>query len=167
MNISFERDSEIGRELRTLPAEHYRKIHLLFTCKKGDSLFVPIRSMQYLGIIDRDEIVFIDGQGPRVIELSWCDFQSTEREDLRAPVTYTCIYYAEKGREIMIRLQSEFLKALELIQIIEEAHARRARTRGWVRGSRAIGARIDGAEVDPVGKDLDLEITGADAGHRR
>lgn len=116
MDISFERGDEIGRELRTLPAEHYRIIHLLFTRKGSDSLFVPIRSMQYLGIIDRDEIVFIDGQGPRVIELSWCEFQPSEREDLRAPVTYTCVYYSDKGREIMSRLQSEFFKALELME---------------------------------------------------
>ena len=116
MDISFERASEIGRELRTLPAEHYRVIHLLFTRKEGDSLFVPIRTMQYLGIIDRDEIIFIDGLGPRVIKLSWCDFQPSEREDLRAPVTYTCVYYDEKGREIMNRLQNEFFKALELME---------------------------------------------------
>jgi len=116
MDISFERGSEIGRELRTLPAEHYRVIHLLFTRKEGDSLFVPIRTMQYLGIIDRDEIVFVDGQGPRMIELAWRDFQPSEREDLRAPVTYTCVYYNEKGREIMNRLQSEFFKALELME---------------------------------------------------
>jgi len=116
MDMSFERGSEIGRELRTLPAEHYRIIHLLFTRKSGDSLFVPIRTMQYLGIIDRDEIVFVDGLGPRQIELSWRDFQSGERVDLRAPVTYTCVYYDKKGREIRDRLQSEFFKALELME---------------------------------------------------
>jgi hypothetical protein len=116
MDISFERGSEIERELRTVPAEHYRIIHLLFTRKESDSLFVPIRTMQYLGIIDRDEIVFVDGQRPRMIELSWRDFQSGEREDLRAPVTYTCVYYDERGREIMNRLQGEFFKALELMQ---------------------------------------------------
>lgn len=116
MDLSFERGTEIGRELRTLPAEHYRIIHLLFTRKGGDNLFVPIRSMQYLAIIDRDEIVFVDGQGPRVIELSWRDFQTGKREDLRAPVTYTCVYYNEKAREIMARLQSEFIKALEVME---------------------------------------------------
>lgn len=116
MDVNFDRGSETGRELRTLPAEHYRIIHLLFTRKSGDSLFVPIRAMQYLGIIDRDEIVFVDGQGPRVIEISWREFQSGEREDLRAPVTYTCVYYDEKGPEIMNRLQSEFFKALEILE---------------------------------------------------
>ena len=72
--------------------------------------------MQYLGIIDREEVAFVDGHGPRVIEISWRDFGSSDRDDLRAPVTYTCVYYDEKGREIMSRLQSEFFKALELMQ---------------------------------------------------
>jgi len=116
MDIHFGRGPEIGRESRTLPAGHYRLIHLLFSRKQDDSLFVPIRTMQYLGIIDREEVAFVDGQGPRMIEISWRDFQSGERKDLRAPVTYTCVYYDEKGREIMARLQNEFFKALELIE---------------------------------------------------
>jgi hypothetical protein len=72
--------------------------------------------MQYLAIVDREEIVFIDGQGPRRIELAWRDFQTGEREDLREPVAYSCIYYDDNGRENMNRLQSEFFKALELMQ---------------------------------------------------
>jgi hypothetical protein len=116
MDLNFTRGDEVGRECRTMPSELYNKVHLLFTRLGGENLFVPIRSMQYLAVIDNEEIVFIDGQGPRSIELAWCEFQTGEREDLRAPVAYTCIYYAEKGREVMSRLQSEFLKALELIQ---------------------------------------------------
>jgi hypothetical protein len=116
MNISFERGPELAREQCTLPAEYYRKIRLLFARAEQDSLFVPIRSMQYLGIIDSQEVVFIDGQGPRIIELSWCDFQTQEREDLRAPVGYTCIFYEEKGRRSFLRLQAEFLKALAIIE---------------------------------------------------
>lgn len=116
MDISFERGNEIEREARQLPAEHYRKILLSFSRCNSESLFVPIRSMQYLAIIDREEIVFVDGQGPRVIELAWRDFHPGEREDLRAPVSYTCIYYEGKGRTVMARLQSEFLKALELLE---------------------------------------------------
>ena len=116
MDISFERGPEIEREPRTLPADHYRLIRLLFGRSQNDSLFVPIRSIQYLGIIDREEVAFIDGQGPRIIELSWCDFQSNQREDLHMPVTYSCVYYHAKGREIMHRMQREFFKALELME---------------------------------------------------
>jgi hypothetical protein len=116
MELSFERGSEIGRENRTLPAAHYRKILLLYSRSDSRHLFVPIRSMQYLAIVDREEIVFVDGQGPRVIELAWRDFHPGEREDLREPVTYSCIYYEEKGRVAMGHLQGEFLKALEILE---------------------------------------------------
>ena len=116
MDLSFERGDEIGRETRQLPAEHYKKILLLFSRSKSEYLFIPIRSMQYLAVIDREEIIFVDGQGPRLIEVAWRDFHSGEREDLRAPVTYTCIYYEEKGREAMRRLQGEYFKALELLE---------------------------------------------------
>jgi hypothetical protein len=116
MHLSFERGQEIGREGRQLPAEHYNKIRLLYARAGGKPLFVPLRDMQYLAIVDSEEIVFVDGQGPRVIELAWRDFHPGEREDLRAPVSYTCIYYEEKAHAAMARLQSEFLKALELLE---------------------------------------------------
>ena len=116
MQLSFERGEEIRREVRQLPAEHYNKIRLLFARVRSEALFVPIRAMQYLAIVDREEIVFVDGLGTRRIELAWRDFQAGERENLRDPVTYTCVYYLEKGRENMNRLQSEFLKALGLMQ---------------------------------------------------
>jgi hypothetical protein len=116
MDLKFERGSEVGREQRTMPAEFYNKLRLLFARTAGEHLFVPIRSMQYLAAIDREEIVFVDGIGPRYIEISWCEFQVKERQDLSSPVAYTCIYYDEKGREIMSRLQSEFLGALELME---------------------------------------------------
>jgi len=117
MQLSFERGREIHRERRTLPAEHYRKILLLLSRSRSDNnLFVPIRSMQYLAVVDREEIVFVDGQGPRFIELAWCDFHPGERADLREPVSYTCVYYDEKGRAAMARLQGEFFKALEILE---------------------------------------------------
>lgn len=116
MKLSFERGEEIDREIRQLPAEYYRKILLLFSRSSGSDLFVPIRSMQYLAIVDQEEIVFVDGQGPRTIELAWRDFHPGEREDLRSPVTYTCVYYEDKGRRSMGRLQGEFLKALDLLE---------------------------------------------------
>lgn len=116
MELSFRRGQEIERELRQLPAEHYRKILLLFSRSRSNNLFVPIRTMQYLAILDQDEIVFVDGQGPRIIELAWRDFHPGEREDLRMPVSYTCIYYEEKARGTMERLQGEFFKALDLLE---------------------------------------------------
>jgi hypothetical protein len=116
MDLNFTREDEIGREQRTVSADLYNKIRLLFVRASGEHLFVPIRAMQYLAVVDQEEIVFVDGQGPRAIEISWQHFRASERDNLRDPVGYTCIYYDEKGREIMNRLQSEFLKALQLME---------------------------------------------------
>lgn len=116
MELSFERGREIDRETRQLPAEYYRKILLLFSRSRNSALFVPIRTMQYLAIVDREEVIFVDGQGPRTIELAWRDFHPGEREDLRAPVSFTCIFYDEIGRRNLGRLQGEFLKALDLLE---------------------------------------------------
>ena len=116
MELSFSRADEIGQEQRKVSAELYNKICLLFSREGSDNLFVPIRSMQYLAVVDKEEIVFVDGQGPRAIEISWQNFRSCDRDNLREPVSFTCIYYDEKGREIMGRLQSEFLKVLQIMQ---------------------------------------------------
>lgn len=113
MKVSFTRGEELFREQSHLPAELYNRIHLLFSRAEGDSLFVPIRSMQYLAVVDREEIVFVDGQGPRHIELSWQQFRVHDRGDLVSPVAYQCVYYTEASRRIMGRLQAEFFKALE------------------------------------------------------
>ncbi len=115
MELSFERGPERGRELRRLPAEHYRKLLLLYSRNNGSNLFIPIRAMQYLAVFDREEVVFVDGQGPRVIGLAWREFHPGERGDLRTPVGYTCVYYEAKGAQVMGRLQGEFLKALDLL----------------------------------------------------
>jgi len=132
MQLSFERGDEIAREARQLPAGHYNKIRLLYSRNDGRPLFVPLRGMQYLAIVDREEVVFVDGQGPRAIEVSWQEFRPNEREDLRDPVNYTCIYYHDKGVPAMSRLQGEFLKALGLLE------ARQPKTAG-----QATVTRID------------------------
>ena len=116
MQLSFERGDELGREPRQLPAAHYNKIRLLHSRTGGEPLFVPLRGMQYLAIVDAEEIVFVDGQGPRVIEISWQEFRAGKRRDLRDPVDYTCIFYSERGMQAMSRLQGEFLKGLELLE---------------------------------------------------
>ena len=116
MDLSFERGDEIAREPRQLPAEHYNKVRLLYSRAGGRPLFVPLRGMQYLAIVDDEEIVFVDGQGPRVIDVSWQGFRAGERAGLREPVSYTCIYYSDKGVQAMSRLQGEFLQGLELLR---------------------------------------------------
>ncbi|HHJ13043.1 MAG TPA: hypothetical protein ENJ79_01515 [Gammaproteobacteria bacterium] len=116
MEVRFFRGEELQREPHQLPAALYKLVHLLFTRLEGESLFVPIRSMQYLAVIDNEEIVFVDGQGPRSIELAWQRFRPQERAGLHEPVPYDCVFYEEKGRQTMKRLQGEFFNALRLLE---------------------------------------------------
>ena len=115
MKLSFECGDEISRDVRQLPADYYKKILLLFSHSKSENLFIPIRNMQYLAVIANDEIVFIDGQGARRIELAWRNFRH-ETEVLDDPVSYDCIIFEEKGANVLARLQGEFLKALALVE---------------------------------------------------
>jgi hypothetical protein len=118
MKLSFECGDEISRDVRQMPASYYKKILLLFSRSQSDNLFIPIRSMQYLAVITDGEIVFVDGQGPRRIELAWRNFRH-ETEVLDDPVSYDCVIFEEKGASVLPRLQGEFLKALELAEARE------------------------------------------------
>lgn len=113
---TFYRPAEVAREPRTMPAETYKLAHLMFTRAATGSAFVPIRSMQYLAVIDRDEFIFIDREGGRNIEIAWCKLGPGGRQTLDAPVPYEAVYYSATARATMQRLQGEFQKALRQLQ---------------------------------------------------
>jgi hypothetical protein len=112
MEESFYREREIGREPRTLPASTYNLAHTLLAQSGQDCVFVPIRSMQYLAVIDHEEVIFVDREGARMIELAWQRFNPKARTSLDDPVPYELVVYMEKGRETMKRLAAEFYRAL-------------------------------------------------------
>lgn len=112
MEESFYRDEEISREPCTLPAATYNLAHTLLMQSGQGCLFVPIRSMQYMAVIDHEEIIFVDREGARMIELAWQHFNPKGRSSLAEPVPYELVYYMEKGRETMKRLAGEFYQAL-------------------------------------------------------
>jgi hypothetical protein len=115
MEITCYRDPEIYRETRHLPADIYNlAITLLTRCPTGH-LFVPIRTMQYMAIVDSNEFVFIDGERKCWIDIAWCNFKREDRDALNQPVVYDAIYYRENMSEIMTRLQREFPLALKIL----------------------------------------------------
>lgn len=112
MEITCYRDSEIKREKRTLPATTYNlAIKLLARCETKQ-LFIPIRSMQYLAIVDTEEFVFVDSQRKCWVDIAWQNFHSHEREALNQPIEYEAVFYREDQTDLMQRLQSEFPFAL-------------------------------------------------------
>lgn len=118
---TFFRPDETGRSRITLPAPLYNLCRLLLTRCPTQSVFVPIRSMQYLAVIDREEIIFVDsqgyafhdGQGGRLIVQSWSMDMHSTQDSISKPVPIERIYYNDSGDEIQRRLMSEFPPALK------------------------------------------------------
>jgi len=113
---TFYRPDELSREPRTLLAETYNLAHTLLSHARQACLFVPIRSMQFLAVVDREEFIFVDRDGRRTIEIAWQHFRPGERKALDAPVAYEAVFYSENAPEVMRRLQQEFLKALHVME---------------------------------------------------
>ena len=113
MELTCYRDREIYRETRHLPAATYNLALTLLARSSNDCLFVPIRSMQYLAILDRDEFAFVDGERKCWIDIAWCNFRPGERHSLEEPVAYEAVYYRPESGSLMARLQTEFHRALQ------------------------------------------------------
>ncbi len=113
---TFYRPPELSREPRTLPAETYNLAHLLLKRAATGCLFVPLRSMQFLAVLDAEEFIFVDREGRRMIELAWQRFAPQARRALDEPVSYEAVYYSAAGAEVMRRAQGEFHKALREVE---------------------------------------------------
>jgi len=111
---TFIRGEPLRTEFRQLPADIYNLSHLLLVKSSRDSLFIPIRSIQYLAVIDKEEIIFVDGMDKRSIKISWKKFTPQVRERLTDPVPYSLVLYHSSALEIMQRLQGEYSKAVKL-----------------------------------------------------
>lgn len=109
---TFYRPNEVARESRTLAAAIYNLAHVLLARSNSGCLFVPIRSMQYLAVLDSEEFIFVDREGGRKIGIAWQQFRPGERAALDASVAYETVYYSAGEMQVMMRLQSEFHKAL-------------------------------------------------------
>lgn len=113
---SFYREDPVEVRPRHLPAELYNLAHRLLV-KSGEScLFVPIRSIQYLAVIDAEEIIFVDREAKHLVELAWRAFRPQDRAGLADPVAYEIHLYIKKGQLILPRLQDEFFAALRQLE---------------------------------------------------
>lgn len=114
MKIELHRGPELAREPRSLPAPVYNLAHTLLA-RGGDAVFVPIRSMQVLAIIDRDEIVFVDSRRKHLVETAWQHFKPGNRNALDEPVSYEVVHYGRDSVAAMTRLQGEFAAAMQAL----------------------------------------------------
>lgn len=126
MEITCYRDTELQREPRQLPAKIYNAAHLLLEHSKEGVVFVPIRTMQYLAVIDHEEIIFLNGEHKNCVEIAWQNFHPQWREALTEPVPYEAVYYNPDAKETMKRLHAEFPPALQALSA-KGAHSSDAR----------------------------------------
>ena len=122
---TFFRPAEMEREDLAIPAPLFNRCRLLVSRCESEHVFVPIRSMQYQAVMDREEIIFVDnhggyahhgGEGGRLIVLAWKFRQQAGRDTLDAPVPMVLISYGPDTREIHRRLMSEFPPALDRLE---------------------------------------------------
>lgn len=110
---TFFRADEVRRESRRLPAATYNLARILLTRIDSQVLFVPVRSMQFLAVIDAEEFIFIDAAVSRTdVALAWQGFRPWERSGLDEPVGYDAVFYQSEALTVMNRLQGEFQRAL-------------------------------------------------------
>ncbi len=117
MEITCYRNPEFAREERLLPAALYNQAHSLLARALVDRasdgcVFVPLRAMQYLAILDAEEFVFLDGNTKCWIDVAWRKFHPQQRTSLDEPVPYEAVYYHAHAAELMPRLQAELPRAL-------------------------------------------------------
>ncbi|MGQ9660085.1 MAG: hypothetical protein ACUVQI_11310 [Thermochromatium sp.] len=122
--VFFRPDTEYARELTTIPAPIHNAMRRLLKQARGSSVFVPIRSMQYLAVIDAEEVIFVDalggyayhdGEGGRLIRLAWRPFVG--RDSLCDPVSCEMVYYFGNLKAVQRRLLSEIGPALDQLQL--------------------------------------------------
>lgn len=112
---SFERGQPIECITSTLPAATYNLTRILLAASGTGCVFVPIRSIQYLAVVDQEEIIFVDGQFKRWVDVAWGNFKPHARNALDEPVTYQASFFTPDGRDTQRRLQTAFYSGLSLL----------------------------------------------------
>lgn len=114
MEERFYREKEIARFPAFLPAAAYNVAHTLLS-RAGACLFVPIRSLQYMAVLDAEEFIFVDGRSKAWVELAWQNFRPQARSSLDERVPFEVVHYLPQAAETMKRLPVEFHQALLLL----------------------------------------------------
>jgi len=114
---TFFRPPEHTRKRSTLPAAVYNDLQLLLKRSGRESLFIPIRSMQFQAVVESGEVIFVDnqggyahrnGMGGRLVRIAWRSLSAAGRESLNGPVACEIVSYFAGFKETQRRLMSEF-----------------------------------------------------------
>lgn len=121
---TFFRPPALNRQTIHIPGNLFNRCRLQLKRSGHQHLFVPIRSMQYIAVIDAEEVIFVDslsyavqkGEGGRMIILAWVFPPEGGRDSLNAPVPVELIAYADNTKQLQARVMTELPKALELLE---------------------------------------------------
>lgn len=121
---TFFKPEEFSCQHAQLPSTTYNLANVLLNRSEAKHLFIPIRSMQYLAIIEPATFWFVDSlayavrnnEGGRLIAISWHPLLTArDRDNLNQHMVSRVIFYGEDRSDIQNRLQGEFILALQLI----------------------------------------------------
>lgn len=112
VEISLYRDEALSTESRALRAQTYNMGHVLLAKNPDGVVFLPIRSMQFLAILDTEEWVFVDGEKKHLIEVAWQKFRPQVRNAIDEAVPFEAVFYTEASLSLMPRLESAVHEAL-------------------------------------------------------
>lgn len=119
---SFFIPDEFSCQESRILSQTYNLAHVLLHRSESDHLFIPIRPLQYLGIIEKDAFWFVDSlayavrdnEGGRLIRVSWHPIvdENHHRDSLEQNIDCNVIFYGDDMSTIQTRLCSEFYQAM-------------------------------------------------------
>lgn len=118
---SFFTPDDFSHQQSRLASRTYNLAHVLLNRNQSSHVFIPIRSLQYLAIIEKDAFWFVDSlayatrgdEGGRLIRVSWHPLiAATERDGLIQHMDCEIIFYGGDMSQIQTRLNSEFYQAM-------------------------------------------------------
>jgi len=122
---SFFTPDEFSCQQSKILSKAYNLAHVLLHRSESDHLFIPVRSLQYLAIIEKNAFWFVDSlayavrgdEGGRLIRISWHPIidANHHREGLNQNIDCRVIFYGKDMADIQTRLNNEFYQSMKLI----------------------------------------------------
>ena len=119
----FTPDMFFCQQTRLL-SQTYNLAHILLKRSQSNHLFIPLRSLQYLAIIEKNTFWFVDSlayavrgdEGGRLIRISWHPLIGlNQREGRNQKMDCGVVFYGDDMHEIQSRLNHEFHQSMQLI----------------------------------------------------
>lgn len=118
---SFFTPDEFLYQQTRLNSNTYNLAHTLLKRSQSEHVFIPIRSLQYLAIIEMNAFWFVDSlayatrgdEGGRLIRVSWQPLiKASQRKSLTEALDCRVTFYGGDMQQIQNRLNGEFYQAM-------------------------------------------------------